>query len=253
MRKITESELKDRVAGLREYLAVLEAGPAQQPGFASNGGGAAFGNPHITAQGQKAGATQAAPQAAATVGKTKPPAKPTAPMVAYDKNYPPEMVKQLQNMLNAAGEKLTVDGKMGPATRQAQARHPEITTQDPAAQQYAQSLAGQAPAQAGDTTVPPPSDELRAQYAQDTAPIAAPAQAAAAPGATTPAPAAGGLVDGSGKPVTSSNGQQVRTGQQAAPSGLNVDWNALAAKQQQQESVSYTDMDPLARIIQLSR
>ena len=231
MRKITESELKDRVAGLREYLAVLEAGPAQQPGFASNGGGAAFGNPHITAQGQKAGATQAAPQAAATVGKTK----PTAPVVAYDKNYPPEMVKQLQTMLNAAGEKLTVDGKMGPATRQAQARHPEVTTQDPAAQQYAQSLAGdQAQAQAGDATVPPPSDELRAQYAQDTAPIAAPAQAAAAPGATTPAPAAGGLVDGSGKPVTSGNGQPVRTGQQ-------------------QESVSYKDIDSLARIIQLSR
>ena len=55
--------------------------------------------------------------------------------------YPKSTVMELQTLLNKAGEKLKVDGKMCASTRQAQMRHPEITTQPVAARAVAADIA----------------------------------------------------------------------------------------------------------------
>jgi len=95
-----------------------------------------------------AGGTPAKPAGAQA---TKPPAKPAAPAaapkVAYDKTMPAATVQELQTKLNAKDPtlKLTVDGKLGPATKAAMAKYPDVTT-DPNAPQN-QPAAPAAPAQ----------------------------------------------------------------------------------------------------------
>lgn len=221
---ITESELAARVSSLKEKMA-NEAwyNPMTwgQSGGAQTGGGAAVGNPKIAAQGKKAGATQAGTAAASTTPVAKPAAQP-------DPN-----VKALQDKLIAAGAKIKADGIMGPATRAAQQQFPQVTTQSPEEQAVAADLlsandgsttsgaapeprdpnAGLAGAAAGAAA---PAAEPAAGGAATTtpaaAPAAAPAQGTAAGYAPAAAPAQGGLVDGSGKPVVSGSGQQVKTG-----------------------------------------
>jgi hypothetical protein len=82
----------------------------------------------------------------------KPAAPAGAPKVAYEKDFPEATAKEIQNKLIAAGEKITADGKMGPATRAAMARHPEITSQPAAAQAAGADLNA---AEKGPATVPP--------------------------------------------------------------------------------------------------
>jgi hypothetical protein len=60
---------------------------------------------------------------------------------ACEVGYPKETVMELQTLLNKAGEKLKVDGKMCAPTRQAHLRHPQITTQPLAAQAVAAEIA----------------------------------------------------------------------------------------------------------------
>jgi len=227
MKKISETELKNKVESLRQTISEVWYNPAtwSAAGGGNTGGGAATGNPHLAAQGKRAGATQQG-------------TKPAAPAkVAYDTNFPEATAKELQTKLNAAGEKLTVDGKMGPATRAAMARHPEITTQPAAAQAVGADInsadntpAAPAPAPApaaptGSAALNPnapganaattiPSGGLENQANQAQAP-AAPATAPAAPAtAAGPAPgtvgtgSGGQLVDGSGKPVQQGSTQQ---------------------------------------------
>lgn len=151
---------------------VTEAAPGWTGG--ETGGGAATGRPARVPAGQ--GATPPAPAAAPVKTRYKTPAEYDAEIARFSKssdpNLPPNKryidtlkaekaalagksgqgatppapaakaqpeawVKELQTKLNAAGEKLTVDGIMGPATRAAQSRHPEITTQPEAAQAVA--------------------------------------------------------------------------------------------------------------------
>jgi hypothetical protein len=130
------------------------------------------------------GGTPAAPAGAQA---TKPPAKPAAPAgapkVAYDKTMPAATVQELQTKLNAKDPtlKLTVDGKLGPSTKAAMAKYPDVTT-DPNAPQ------NQAPA-AVDTAPVPAAANASSSYTG--APAAAPeAPAAAAPAAAPEAPAA---------------------------------------------------------------
>ena len=114
---------------------------------------------------------------------TKPPAKPAAPAgapkVAYDKTMPAATVQELQTKLNAKDPtlKLTVDGKLGPATKAAMAKHPDVTT-DPNAPQ------NQAPA-AVDTAPVPAAANASSSY---TSAPAAPAAAPEAPAAAAPPP-----------------------------------------------------------------
>jgi hypothetical protein len=102
-----------------------------------------------------AGGTPAKPAGAQA---TKPPAKPAAPAgapkVAYDKTMPAATVQELQTKLNAKDPtlKLTVDGKLGPATKAAMAKYPDVTT-DPNAPQ------NQAAAPAAPAAAPAPSPE----------------------------------------------------------------------------------------------
>ena len=95
---------------------------ATRPGFVSNAGGAAFGNPNITAQGQRAGATQAIPAPSgagagrggqggptaaqlASVGNSTPPSTPstgpnTKPTYNDDIGLPDTHYNPLQNYRN---------------------------------------------------------------------------------------------------------------------------------------------------------
>ena len=129
------------------------------------------------------GGTPAAPAGAQA---TKPPAKPAAPAgapkVAYDKTMPAATVQELQTKLNAKDPtlKLTVDGKLGPSTKAAMAKYPDVTT-DPNAPQ------NQAPA-AVDTAPVPAAANASSSYTG--APAAAPAAAPEAPAAAPEAPAA---------------------------------------------------------------
>ena len=124
------------------------------------------------------GGTPAAPAGAQA---TKPPAKPAAPAgapkVAYDKTMPAATVQELQTKLNAKDPtlKLTVDGKLGPATKAAMAKYPDVTT-DPNAPQ------NQAPA-AVDTAPVPASANASSSYTG--APAAAPEAPAAPPPQTS--------------------------------------------------------------------
>lgn len=141
------------------------------------------GKPPAPQQGAKA-STPPAPKTGGT---------PAAPKVGYEKDFPEATAKELQTKLNAAGEKLTVDGKMGPATRAAMARHPEITSQSPESQAVSanyssanndptQSTAPAAAAMAamGQATSTA-TDAATGQGAQPTAPAPAAAAPAAAP------------------------------------------------------------------------
>ena len=158
---ITESELAQKVSSLKEKLANEAWYNPATWGGGNTGGGAAFGNPKVAAQGQKAGATQA--QGASTTPVAKPAGQP-------DPN-----VKALQDKLIAAGAKIKADGIMGPATRAAQAQFPNVTTQTDAEKAAAGGdgagmVATPADAQAAATPAPAPAAEP--------APAAAPAKAA---------------------------------------------------------------------------
>jgi len=120
---------------------------------------------------------------------TKPPAKPAAPAgapkVAYDKTMPAATVQELQTKLNAKDPtlKLTVDGKLGPATKAAMAKHPDVTT-DPNAPQ------NQAPAAVDTAPVPAAANASSSYTSAPAAPAAAPEAPAAAPEAPAAAPEA---------------------------------------------------------------
>lgn len=170
MKKINESELKDRVNRLKEYMAEM---------------GRVAGTPVAPTAGVRAGrGGQGGPTAAqaATAGQAAKPSAPVAPKVAYEKDFPAATAMELQKKLNAAGEKLTVDGKMGPATRAAMARHPEITT-DPNAPQN-----NPAPAAPTGDAAKNPVGTTNAATAIPTGGLENPANQAKPP-APTPAPA----------------------------------------------------------------
>jgi hypothetical protein len=133
MKKITESQLKERVNRLKEYMAEMGGGGAAQA--QRNANVPAPGTAAAVRSGQPSSGKPAAPAPAA-----KPAAPAPAPKVAYEKDFPAATAMELQKKLNAAGEKLTVDGKMGPATRAAMARHPEITSQSPESQAISADL-----------------------------------------------------------------------------------------------------------------
>jgi hypothetical protein len=184
MTNITENELKNKVNRLREYLTVLEdnpgMGPYDAPAPTSRPGQAnaatdprsttyvarpgqanAATDPRSITYAAGAPTTQSTKPAPDQLAKPAPAAKPAgAPKVAYDKNFPAATAMELQKKLNARDPnlKLAVDGKMGPATRAAMAKYPEITTQTP--------------------------DEKAAASGQD-----APAPVAPAPAPVAPAPA----------------------------------------------------------------
>ena len=131
------------------------------------------------------GGTPAAPAGAQA---TKPPAKPAAPAgapkVAYDKTMPAATVQELQTKLNAKDPtlKLTVDGKLGPATKAAMAKYPDVTT-DPNAPQ------NQAPAAVDTAPVPASANASSSYTGAPAAPAAAPEAPAAAPAPEAPAAA----------------------------------------------------------------
>ena len=136
MKKITENELKNKVNKLREYLTILEAPPT--PGMGQKGPTVA------AAQGaDPSNPLNKAPAAAPATQSAKPAG---APKVAYDKNFPTATAKELQTKLNARDPslKLTVDGKMGPATRAAMAKYPDVTS-NPNAPQNQPAPAAPAP------------------------------------------------------------------------------------------------------------
>jgi hypothetical protein len=166
MKKITESQLINLSKGLREYLGEMGGSggaamaqqnrgpngeeivtnPQGQKGYYHRAGRTASFIPYdpATANANPAAgnpAVKPAPTAGQPAAATKPaptagqPAKPAvAPKVNYEKDFPHDTAVELQQKLNAAGEKLAVDGKMGPATRAAMARHPEITSQSASSQ-----------------------------------------------------------------------------------------------------------------------
>jgi hypothetical protein len=188
---------KQYVAGLQAKLGTTATKPAAAPVAPGAGAG----------RGGQGGPTAAQNPYANSTG-TKPAAG--APKVAYEKDFPEATAKELQTKLNAAGEKLTVDGKMGPATRAAMARHPEITTNPnaPATPAAPTAPAPTAPAPTGsiatDTTDPlnqpkpaapaaPTAPAPTGSIATDTTdPLNQPKPATVAPTATagTPPPAA---------------------------------------------------------------
>ena len=166
---ITESELKARVNRLKEYMDVVESEQVNEVWGALGTGamnaartaGGAIKNALGTTGGKvAAGAAAGAGALAAGQALTKPgqapapttgqggkPAAPAgAPKVAYDKTMPAATVQELQTKLNAKDPtlKLTVDGKLGPATKAAMAKYPDVTT-DPNAPQN-QTAAPEAPA-----------------------------------------------------------------------------------------------------------
>lgn len=149
---------------------------------------------YAAATGQPAaaqGANPTKPAAPAAPGAPAKPAAPAKPGAAPAAGKPEAWVKELQTKLNAAGEKLNPDGVMGPATRAAQARHPEITTQPAAAQAVAADInsAEKAPAQGANPSATPVDYSVAPAGAK--LPNAAPAAAApakAADGGPAPTP-----------------------------------------------------------------
>ena len=329
MKKINESQLLDRVRGLREYISIVEANngpwPEGSPQAAAYSkmspedqkflGGANPLDPAIlnrapnkgkpaaapaapaaptgtTAQGDDAGNTtitkpDGSMQVVGPDGNVIPPGggrqqptqagKPAAPQAAtptaapkvnYEKDFPAATAKELQTKLNAVGEKLTVDGMMGPATRAAMARHPEITTNPNAAAPAAQA-GRQTPAAAPVDT----SDPLAANNAPYTgAPPRAAAPNASANGANdgdageaaaqANMQAAAATANAADGPSTGGPGMpNDRTRAQVANNGA-TSMNAPPSRQAQQlaggtrameEGVSYRDELALARIVQLAR
>ena len=182
---ITESELKARVSRLKEYMSVVESEQVNEVNWGALGTGAmnaartaggAIKNALGTTGGKvAAGAAAGAGALAAGQALTKPgqapaapagqggkPAAPAgAPKVAYDKTMPAATVQELQTKLNAKDPtlKLTVDGKLGPATKAAMAKYPDVTTdpnapQNQAAAPEAPAAAPAAPAAPADPTQP---------------------------------------------------------------------------------------------------
>jgi hypothetical protein len=175
---ITESELKARVNRLKDYMSVVESEQVNEVNWGAIGTGAmnavrGAGNAvkgvlgttgGKVAAGAAAGAgalaagqalTTPAQAPAPTTGQGGKPAAPAgAPKVAYDKTMPAATVQELQTKLNAKDPtlKLTVDGKLGPATKAAMAKYPDVTT-DPNAPQN-QPAAPEAPAQAAAPAAP---------------------------------------------------------------------------------------------------
>ena len=238
MKRITESELLARVQRLENILALHE-GPADagKPGYDEAGTPIAPG-------GMPGAPVKTAAAAPAQGGR---------PKVNYEKDFPAATAMELQKKLNAAGEKLAVDGKMGPATRQAMARHPEITS-DPNAQQN-QPAAAPATAAAPAAAPKPPE-----QSAMNTASSNFGAQIAAAGGeggANTPNRS---MAFGGGKgggPATSGNGlANAPAGLAAPPAPAGMEWaevdgvNKLRPIQQNagQQAVDQTNKDVLGAI-----
>jgi len=131
MKKITESELKDRVNRLREYMAVVENEQVNEVNWgaigtgamnAVKGAGSAIGNALKTTGGKvAAGLGLGAGGLAAGQAMTKPaggaaaaPAGTTKPAAKSD----PAVMKQQQDLI-AKGAKIKADGIMGPATQAA--------------------------------------------------------------------------------------------------------------------------------------
>jgi hypothetical protein len=156
---LVESHQLDEMGGGGAAAAQADTGPIYNPrvaGFNSPANQAKLAAAKAPAQ----GATPAAPPAPtfaqdvaarkqaqnlAASGKRPSPAPtqgatPTAPAAPATGAKPEAWVKELQDKLNAAGEKLKPDGVMGPATRAAQQRHPEVTTQPDAAQAVAADI-----------------------------------------------------------------------------------------------------------------
>lgn len=149
---VTEDNLRSSIASLRQKVS-----EATTPGMGQKGPtvAASLGqdpsnplnkktfNPAQDSQAANVASAGQAPNAGGGRGFINPPTvgsssagqapKPAAPagppLVDYEKDFPRDTAIELQKKLNAAGEKLVVDGKMGPATRAAMKRHPEITTQ----------------------------------------------------------------------------------------------------------------------------
>ena len=169
MKKITESELKDRVNRLKEYMAVVENDQYANEGAmnliskyggkavdAVKGAGSAIGNALSTTGGKiAAGMGLGAAGLAAGQAMTKPggAAAPTGATTGAKSD--PAILKQQQDLI-AKGAKIKADGIMGPATQAAmkqfggQAAAPAAAptgTTAPAAP----AAAGQAPAPAGTT------------------------------------------------------------------------------------------------------
>jgi hypothetical protein len=165
MAQINESQLKAYVEQLNNYLAEMGGGPGQTAAYTAQqqnaGRGAATTGTTTPAPVQTRYKTpqeydkEIARFSASSNPKLPPNARYIAQLQAEKAALmkqpnahgaatgtttqrvapkPEAWVQELQTKLNAAGEKLKVDGIMGPATRQAQARHPEITTQTAAQQ-----------------------------------------------------------------------------------------------------------------------
>jgi hypothetical protein len=131
MKKITESQLKDRVNRLKEYMAVVENEQVNEVNWgaigtgamnAVKGAGAAVGNALKTTGGKvAAGLGLGAGGVVAGQALTKPaggaapaPAGTTKPAAKSD----PAVMKQQQDLI-AKGAKIKADGIMGPATQAA--------------------------------------------------------------------------------------------------------------------------------------
>jgi hypothetical protein len=184
MKKITESELRDRSAKLREYIAAVEnqqtegvlGNAAKWVGGALGLGGAAAGGAALQNQANAAAA---------------PAAKPAA-------KSDPAVLKQQQDLI-AKGAKIKADGIMGPATQAAikqyggaqpaPAAAPTGTTTPAApAGDAAKNPVGTTNAA---TAIPTGGLENPANQAKPTATPAAPATTPAAPAAPAAAPAPG--------------------------------------------------------------
>jgi hypothetical protein len=245
MKRITESELLARVQRLENILALHEA--PGQPGYDEAGTKI---NPDGTPGTPVKTAAPAAAPAASQGGR---------PKVNYEKDFPAATAMELQKKLNAAGEKLAVDGKMGPATRAAMARHPEITS-DPNAQQN-QPAAAPAAAAAGDGSAAPAAapkpPEQSAMNQASTNMGAAIAAAGGEGGENTPNRS---MAFGGGKgggPATTGNGlANAPAGLAAPPAPAGMEWaevdgvNKLRPIQQNagQQAVNQTNKDVLGAI-----
>lgn len=150
MKKITESELKDKVNSLREYMSVIES--AQQEGVMSDVGqwagnaAGAVSNAYNTAANAVGSGVDAVKQGfsdlttgaqkgyqSATSGQQA--AKPAAPQGAKlaAKQGDPEVMKK-QQFLKNLGHNIKVDGVWGPETEAAyKAAFPDVPSNQPAA------------------------------------------------------------------------------------------------------------------------
>lgn len=167
MKKITESELKDKVNSLREYMSVIES--AQQEGVMSDVGqwagnaAGAVSNAYNTAANAVGSGVNAVKQGisdlttgaqkgyqAATAGTTgQQAAKPAAPQGAKPaaKKGDPGIMKT-QQFLKNLGHNIAVDGVWGPDTEAAyKAAFPDAPSNQPAGGTTSAPAAATAPGQ----------------------------------------------------------------------------------------------------------